>query len=179
MPKEPLLADLSPVARKELGKRIRALVEAAGTQTHAASVARISVQQLGRLMSAKHAPSLLPLARLAEETGYSLDWVATGEGPQLRGGNAERPAEPARPAPAIPIPFLVDLVVTILGVYEQESVKPGRDEVAFVVSQECELVALVHPDEAEYPTILKMAAERTRRGLREPAAGASWIRKRA
>jgi transcriptional regulator with XRE-family HTH domain len=66
----------------ELGTRIDAISQQLGTREYAASIAEVSVDQLVAYIKGRNKPAFLPLARLAQSAGVSLDWLATGEGPK-------------------------------------------------------------------------------------------------
>ena len=85
MSKTSSFGDLTAEEREALARRIRVMVDAAGTQAKAARMAQVSVRQIAAYVAGESAPPLLPLARLARETGISLDWVVDGRGPQRRG----------------------------------------------------------------------------------------------
>jgi transcriptional regulator with XRE-family HTH domain len=151
-----------PHARAELGKHIRALVEAVGTQTQAAAIAGITVQQLGRLMRGANAPSLLPLARLSEVTGISLDWVAFGpDHPELTGIEEQRPASD---------PELFGRLVDGIGrVYQEEGAKLPAIDLGRIAAMEYDLIVAAVEDSEERRIAARLTAERIRRELRADA----------
>ena len=55
----------------------------------------LSTAQLARYIHGESAPALLPMVRLAEASGYSLEWIATGRGEPFP---AAEPAPGATPA---------------------------------------------------------------------------------
>jgi len=158
--------ELSEEERVALGKRVRVLVEAVGTtQAAAAEIAGVSVQQLGRVMRAKNAPSLVPLARLAEATGISLDWVATGEGPQRRGDpESVRPRE----VPAPTDPELFGRLVDGIGrAYRDAGVRLPPIELGRIAAEEYDTIASAISDPEERRIAARLTAERIRRELRD------------
>lgn len=72
----------SQVPAPELERRISALIGLFRSRTEAASVARMSTDQLARYEKGG-TPSFAPLAKLALAKGVRLEWLATGEGPML------------------------------------------------------------------------------------------------
>jgi len=84
MSNRPSLKDLSDEERVALATRLREMVEQIGTQPRAAEVAGVSLRALEQYLSGKVAPSLLATGNLAAATGYSLDWVLTGQGAKAR-----------------------------------------------------------------------------------------------
>lgn len=168
MPKKSAFGDLSAEQRTQLGMRIRTLVEAVGTQSSAAEVADVSVQQLGRFMRTVNAPSFLPLARLADATGISLDWVATGRGSRSRPDAAST----HEPSTSVQVRLVIEIVQTILRVYREEGRAIADGEVRRMAETEYEIMSSAGLTEREFPTGMRMSAERIRRALREPDDGA-------
>ena len=72
----------SELGTTELGTRIRDLQKQIGTVEYAAEVAGVNAETLNRWMKGTTKASFMGVARLALTAGKSLDWVATGEGPQ-------------------------------------------------------------------------------------------------
>lgn len=79
---------------RKLGERIRVVADNIDSRSMAAEVAGITTQQLRNLIAGKSAPSLLVIGRLCDETGYSLDWVCTGEGAPRRADSSATPSTP-------------------------------------------------------------------------------------
>ena len=65
-------------------ERISSVIEEAGSRTRAAEVSGVSADMLAKYMSGVSRPRFEAIARLCVESGVSLDWVATGEGPRYR-----------------------------------------------------------------------------------------------
>lgn len=83
-------ADMSEAERKALATRIRIAAEACGTRRDAAMAAGLSLSQLSLCALGHCAPSLVPMARLAAASGYTLDWIATGHGPSRHSDKRDR-----------------------------------------------------------------------------------------
>jgi transcriptional regulator with XRE-family HTH domain len=75
---------------KGIAERIRLVASSVGTQAEAARRAEVSLRQMQKYLSGKSKPSLDALARLSASTGFSLEWLRSGEGP-------ERYSEPLPP----------------------------------------------------------------------------------
>lgn len=157
MPKKSAPEDLTTEERAQLGARIRVLVEAAGTQAQASEIAGVTIQQLGRFMKTTNLPSFLPLARLADATGISLDWVGTGNEPKRR----------ADAATGADLELLTQLARAVARVYEEERSNASDAEVARLIAEEYEIFSSANLSSAERPAGIRMAAERVRRELRE------------
>lgn len=80
MAKKSSFGDLDDAAREGLAVRIRAMVDAAGSQPAAAKLAQLSVRQIAAYVAGESAPPLLPIARLATSLGFDLNWLISGEG---------------------------------------------------------------------------------------------------
>jgi len=71
-----------PSSLLEIGSRIDAVCKSIGSRKDAATVAGLSTDQLGRYIAGE-SPRLgfVPIAKLCDAAGYSLEWVWTGQGP--------------------------------------------------------------------------------------------------
>lgn len=69
-----------PASRKELGKRIKSVIEAAGGYEIAAELTHKSVMQLRRYVSGGSEPPFGVIVALADATGVSMSWIAFGSG---------------------------------------------------------------------------------------------------
>ena len=69
-----------PIGATGIGSRIGLIADSYGTRTEAAAAAGISVVSLRRYISEEQAPSFEVLARLAMQNGFSLEWLASGQG---------------------------------------------------------------------------------------------------
>lgn len=87
----------------ELATRILAVVERYPSRTAAAEAARLSTDQLARQIKGQNRPFFDTVARLCAGQGVSLDWVATGQGPMLRGDLVDRDTAEALAGPVEPI----------------------------------------------------------------------------
>ena len=81
-----------PTSRAQLGRRLSALLDLFDSRQKASLISGRSTDQLAKYMAGNAEPPLLPLARLCQEKGVSLDWLATGEG----GMYATQVPEPSR-----------------------------------------------------------------------------------
>lgn len=90
------LGGQSPSFRRELGERLRQVEGRFRNREEAARAAGVSKTTLLRWVHGGADASFEGLARLADKTGYSLDWLATGQEPKRRG---EAPAAPPAAAP--------------------------------------------------------------------------------
>lgn len=99
----------------KLEHRISALVDMFETRTKAAEIAGISTDQLARYTSGKSQPAFVPIAKMAQAMGVSLEWIWTGEGPMLA---AERVAGPG-PSSAINRKLLQDCLEAVDQVLEE------------------------------------------------------------
>ena len=66
------------VGTAEVGTRIREIQKKVGTVEEAAIIAGINSETLRRWINGESKASFLPLARLCQAAGRSLDWLATG-----------------------------------------------------------------------------------------------------
>lgn len=165
MAKKSSFGDLSPEDRADLGRRIRTLVQAVGTQAEAARVAGLTTRQLSRMLSGEAAPSLLPIARLAAAAGLSLDWVVGG----------------SRTAERIDTELLARVVDGIARVYREEGVRLSDLDLGRIAGEEYDVIVTVVTEPSERLASLRVALERVRRALREPEDGAQSriVRRRA
>lgn len=79
----------------ELAARVRRVVETIGTQADAARIARVSLRQMKKYLSGNTRISAKAAAPLCTETGFSLDWLLLGEGPE-RGPRKARDSKGVR-----------------------------------------------------------------------------------
>ena len=70
-----------PSSEQELGSRLLAVIEMAGTRQKAAEIAGRSTDQLGKYVKGAAEPPFLPVARLCMAAGRSMEWLATGVEP--------------------------------------------------------------------------------------------------
>lgn len=102
------------------------MIDSLPTKAEAARIAGKSTDQLSGYVKGKNEPAFTPLANLAAATGYSLDWLATGEGPKRRKSASE------------PIPFDADrmrLASKIAAVLERDgSLPPGYDQYSYATA---------------------------------------------
>jgi transcriptional regulator with XRE-family HTH domain len=157
MPNRSSFRDLDEAARAELGSRLRAMVEALGSQSVAAQAAQVSVRQLQMYLQGQTAPSFLAVARLAQATGYSLDWVFTGEGPEAQLIAVGVPT----PDPA----FMGRLVDAIAKAYKAAGVSlPDRDLGAMATEEYLAAAPLGATDD-EQITVARMVRTKHERRL--------------
>lgn len=157
LPKKDPFGGLTPQQRADLGDRIRVLVEAAGTQAQAASIAQVSIQQLGRFMRTDNAPSLMPLARLAEATGISLDWVALGVGERYR----VKGVDPApQNAPAVSPELFRRVLEEVAKAHQNASIHISPTQLVEIGMREYEPIASLASRRSEERLLLKAMAAR-------------------
>mgnify|MGYP001942471148 FL=1 len=156
MAKKSSFGDLSPQARQDLARRIRALVEAIGTQSAAAETAGLTPRQLSRMLSAEAAPSLLPVAKLASAAGKSLDWVAYG---------ATSAPDRERVDPVL----VGHLVEGVLTAHRAEGVLVSEGEIGQIVADEYDVIVSTVTDPSERRAAARVGVERLRRALRARA----------
>jgi transcriptional regulator with XRE-family HTH domain len=72
-----------------LAARVRRVVEAIGTQAQAAEVAGVSLRHLKKYLAGEVPISARAAAALSANTGFSLDWLLLGDGPE-RGSRKTR-----------------------------------------------------------------------------------------
>lgn len=75
-------SSLSASEQVELGERIARVVAAVGSPAEAARLAGITTKQLGRWTAGTQQPSAVSLGKLAQASGFSLDWILSGVGPE-------------------------------------------------------------------------------------------------
>ncbi|MEX1206417.1 MAG: hypothetical protein WEB85_14330 [Dongiaceae bacterium] len=116
-----------------LGKRIAAVADLLGTRRHAAAVAGVSADQLGRYIAGRNQPGFAPIARVAAAAGVRLDWLWSGEGAMRQDA-----ADPARRPGGVPVIGLAEC--GLRGWYQGDSLavraaRPGdmQDPDAFAV----------------------------------------------
>lgn len=73
----------------EFRKRIKVLVEMAGSAEKLAHKSAVSARIIGKYLAGESLPGLEKLIALAEAGGVTVQWLATGEGPMRRGDKAE------------------------------------------------------------------------------------------
>ena len=74
-----------PILTPGIGTRISAAAEQIGTRKSAAGAAGVSSDSLQRYIREEVEPTFSAVAGLAHAAGVNLEWLATGEGPMLRG----------------------------------------------------------------------------------------------
>lgn len=71
-----------PFYTEGIGHRISGLIEPHGMKKKLSEATGISLSQLDRYAREISAPTIEPLARLADAAGVRLEWLATGKGPK-------------------------------------------------------------------------------------------------
>lgn len=166
MAKKSSWGDLSERQKAGLMSRLRDLVEKIGTQRQAAAVAQLDPRQITRMLSGEAAPSLLPVARLAEAAGKSIDWVVTGRD--------------ARVGSSVNVDLLTELADGIDAAYLEVGVELAIPDLTRRAAREYDLIVSVTTNEAEAWAGLRLALERTRRRAEEEAKnGLSSVRRRS
>ena len=75
---------------KDIGTRLRAIESVFPNRARAAAAAGVAKSTFQSWVTGERDPSFIALARLCAATGFSLDWLATGEGPMRRTDGAAR-----------------------------------------------------------------------------------------
>ncbi|MGB1111179.1 MAG: helix-turn-helix domain-containing protein [Gammaproteobacteria bacterium] len=120
-----------------LGQRLRELADRVGGKKEMARLGGISEVQIYRYINGENVPSIRAIARLAEAADVSLNWLATGEGPQDR-QTADRPSGSDK----LDFELLRHLLVGVLASVEMNSLTAEKraeivaDIYAQVVSKE-------------------------------------------
>jgi transcriptional regulator with XRE-family HTH domain len=156
VPKTSSFGQMTADERSGLGKRIREMVEVVGSNAEAAAVAGISVDQLSRLTAGTSSPSFLAVGRLAERTGFSLNWVMSGRGPRYA-ASAAKATDPE---------LLGRVVDAIARVYREEKVNLPDVELGRLAGEEYDAIVAATEDADERTTMVKLVAEKHRRALR-------------
>jgi transcriptional regulator with XRE-family HTH domain len=86
-------------------ERLAHVVRRIGSNRKAAAVAGVVDNQIGKYLAGQAKPSFQAIARLCQATNISLDWLATGRGPEQPGALAA-PLDDLR----------IALAATILGI---------------------------------------------------------------
>ena len=73
-----------PILAPGIGTRIKAVCDAIGSRESASKAAGVSTDMLYRYFREESTPSFEAIVGLAARSGFNLDWLATGEGPELR-----------------------------------------------------------------------------------------------
>ena len=125
--------DLHTGDRMGIANRIAATVSLLGTRIHAAAVAGISRDQLARYVNGTSQPAFIPIARLADEAGVSLDWIWSGKGPMRLANRV--------PAPKIDKSELGRCIQLLEATLEDEGLTLSTEKKAAIIVLLCELVA--------------------------------------
>ncbi len=75
---------------KDIGTRLRAIEAVFPNRAKAAAAAGVAKSTFQSWLTGERDPSFIALARLCAATGFSLDWVATGNGPVRRTDGASQ-----------------------------------------------------------------------------------------
>ncbi len=81
---------------KDLAERLKTVADSIGTRAEAARFARVSVAQLHNYLGARSEPAAGTLAALSIASGFCLDWIISGTGPERCG----KPLPAGSPPPA-------------------------------------------------------------------------------
>jgi phage repressor protein C with HTH and peptisase S24 domain len=73
----------------ELGERIRWLLDRFGSRAAAAEIAGVTAEHLASYIAGRAKPPFELIARLARVQNVSLDWLASGEGERVAGGEPD------------------------------------------------------------------------------------------
>jgi hypothetical protein len=160
-----------------LTARFRKVVETVGTQAKAAAVAKVSLRQMKKYVAGVVTPSYVAAGHLAAATGYSLDWIMSGEGPERRVAHAKDSVRLPAKAEAAAVQWAGDQaalkVVTLLpfsGFFEAfdaegYSLDEVDEEAIIEIARAMAKVLAPFPRE-EWPRMLKFLVEAQRAALR-------------
>lgn len=163
MPKTSSFGEMSDEEKQAFAARVRTLVAAAGSQQAAADFAGCSVRQIAAYVAAESAPPLLNIARLAAQTGFSLDWVVDGREPQRRDSLR---VSPERRAPyGLDSRLMGRLVDALARVYEEFGVRLPNTELGRIAGDAYADIASAGGDETEQLAMVRAAAAQHRRQL--------------
>lgn len=84
-------SELVPSSIEELGTRISVVAEAVGDRKTAAKVAGISSDSLQRYIRGDVQPPFHALVNLCKAANYSIEWLASGEGPMRKPAGVTEP----------------------------------------------------------------------------------------
>lgn len=70
---------------KDIPERMTKVVSLVGSSEQLARVTGLSSRAIGKYRSGESLPGLGALIAIADATGVSIDWIATGDGPMMRG----------------------------------------------------------------------------------------------
>lgn len=87
--KDGVLSEGPVVFRMELGERIRWLLDRFGSRAAAAETAGVTPEHLASYIAGRAKPPFELIARLARVQNVSLDWLASGEGERVAGGEPD------------------------------------------------------------------------------------------
>lgn len=159
----------SPSPSGEVGLRLKAAINLFQTKKEAADTLGVSTDQLARYLKEIASPPLNVLARLAQAKNVRLDWLATGVGPMLQGG------EPALSVPetdsAAIAPDLYGRVLeAISNVYKELGWGITLRQLGAEASRIATEIAADGLAPEEVPVAVRTAAAMLRRQLREAQA---------
>lgn len=140
-----------------LGERIATMCDAVGTREAAARAAGIGPRQLLKIIRGDAKPTAEALARLADASGYSLDWVMTGRGAPKRTGAATGGTDPE---------LMGRLLDGLSKVYSEEGATLPPVELGRICAQEHDAIARATGDPAERTTMVKLVLEKHRHALK-------------
>jgi transcriptional regulator with XRE-family HTH domain len=143
--------------RRELGVRLALVLEEFADRGEAARAAGCSERALADFVAGRRFPPLEVAARIAERTGVSLDWLASGEEPMTRAWRPAAASPPATPehAEARPerdeseavVPAIdSDLLAMVIGMILEALEEDGIELYSFAMAK---LISLVYVAVAE------------------------------
>lgn len=143
-----------------LGQRIAEACDLLGERQQAAAVVGVTPKHLRRVIQGESIPGVDILARLADATGYSIDWIMTGRGPRKRGG-AQSGTDPE---------LLGRLVDALRQAYADEGVALPDVELGRMAAVEHDAIVTATPDPDERIVMVKLVVSRHAQALRTERA---------
>lgn len=166
-----------PESKGQFGFRLRQAIPKGMTQQVFATKIGASVSGLRKWLAGDAEPGIGYLPRIAEVTGVSIEWLATGEGPMIRCEKTEPPQHESSPVGNAALLASHDeelmgrLVDGILAVYKEEGVGlPPRDLGRLAERMRIDLIN-DYDDPDERRIAVKAALSQLRRNLRDAPVG--------
>lgn len=101
-------------SRPELGTRIGRVAEKVGGQARTAEMMGVSLSQLKRYIAGTNQATFDAVAKLSQNAGVCLDWLAFGDEPMLVSERCRGQAQPAPSATSSGQPILDELLMTVV-----------------------------------------------------------------
>jgi len=152
-----------PILAEGIGTRIKAAADKIGSRKKAAGAAGVSDDMLYKYIRETSTPSFAAMAGLCRESGYSLDWMATGEGAARAGEVSASPAAPSSLGrPDIDLDALEEVVSKIRRMFRERNInlKPEAEARIVRLVYEYYLRQGEAMDEASLDNVIELAAFR-------------------